>query len=100
MTETPKTPESPEVRGGLGGFLDRQLEPGRIRAWRLVFFLALALTALLNLLLRNHHPHFGLDVYPFFWPLFGLVAGVVLVFLVKKIIQPIIKKPEDYYGDL
>ncbi|MDR2339178.1 MAG: hypothetical protein LBF40_03455 [Deltaproteobacteria bacterium] len=94
------TEESPERKGGLGGLLDRQLEPSRVRAWRTLFFLALLVAALLNLVVKNEHPHFGLDKYPFFWPAFGLVVGVVMVFIVKKVIQPLIKRPEDYYGDL
>jgi TRAP-type C4-dicarboxylate transport system permease small subunit len=92
--------ESPENKGGLGGFLDRQLEAGRVRAWRLAFFLILLAIALLNLLVPNHHPHFGVDRYPFFWVAFGLVVGVALVFLVKKIVQPLIKRQEDHYGDV
>ena len=87
-------------KSGLGGFLDRQLEPQRLRAWRMVFFLALLAAALLSLVVPNHHPHFGVDRYPFFWAAFGLIVGVVMVFVVKKIIQPVIKRPEDYYGDL
>jgi antibiotic biosynthesis monooxygenase (ABM) superfamily enzyme len=92
--------ESPEKKCGLGAFLDRQLEPSRIRGWRIAFFLVLIVIALLNLVIRIQHPHFGIDKYPFFWAAFGLIVGVVMVFLVKKIIQPIIKKPEDYYSDL
>lgn len=86
--------------GALGSFLDRQLSPERIRIWRIVFFLVLLVIALLNLLITNHHPHFGWDKYPFFWVAFGLILGVVMIFLVKKIIQPLIKRPEDYYHDL
>jgi TRAP-type C4-dicarboxylate transport system permease small subunit len=94
-------PENQEEKlGFLGRFLDKQLTPERTRTWRIVFFLALAVIALLNIIIRNHHPHFGVDAYPFFWVLFGLIVGVVLVFLVKKIIQPLIKRSEDYYGDL
>ncbi|MDR2197876.1 MAG: hypothetical protein LBR53_00165 [Deltaproteobacteria bacterium] len=85
---------------GLGAFLDRQLDAGRIKFWRTLFFLILLAVALLNLLIKSHHPHFGVDRYPFFWPVFGLVIGGVMVVLVKKIIQPVIKKPEDFYGDL
>jgi hypothetical protein len=93
-------PDNQEKAGGLGAFLDSQLSAERIRAWRLVLFLALAVTALLNLVITNHEPHFGLDRYPFFWPLFGLVVGVLMVFIVKKIVQPAIKRPEDHYGDV
>ena len=70
--------------GALGSFLDAQLSPERTRAWRLGLFIVLAVTALLSLVINNHHPHFGVDAYPFFWTVFGLVVGVFLVFLVKK----------------
>ncbi|MDR2367059.1 MAG: hypothetical protein LBF58_02965 [Deltaproteobacteria bacterium] len=84
----------------LGRFLADQLAPGRPRVWRNVFFAILLVIAALGVVIPNHHPHFGVDSYPFFWPVFGLVAGLVMVFVVKKIIQPLIKRPEDHYGDL
>jgi hypothetical protein len=86
--------------GTFGRILANQLAASRIKAWRCIFFLALLLVALLNLVITNHHPHFGWDKYPFFWPIFGLLVGLIMVFLVKKIIQPFLKGPEDYYGDL
>ncbi|MDR1394557.1 MAG: hypothetical protein LBK52_00085 [Deltaproteobacteria bacterium] len=89
-----------ENRGFLSRFLARQLSAGRIRRWKIFFFALLAAAALLNLAIINHHPHFGWDRYTFFWPAFGLIAGLLLVASVKKILQPLIKKPEDYYGDL
>jgi TRAP-type C4-dicarboxylate transport system permease small subunit len=92
--------ETPENISGLGKFLARQLESDKIRTWRLAFFLILIVILVLNIFIRNEHPHFGIDRYPFFWAAFGLIVGVAMVFLVKKIIQPLIKKPEDYYGDL
>ncbi|MDR1546730.1 MAG: hypothetical protein LBU12_08500 [Deltaproteobacteria bacterium] len=86
--------------GFLGRFLAAQLTQERVRLWRTIFFVILAVLALLNLVVANHHPHFGVDAYPFFWPLFGLVVGLALIFAVKKIIQPLIKRSEDHYGDL
>jgi hypothetical protein len=69
--------------------------------FRLAAFLAgLAGLAVLNLFLRPSHPHFGLDALPLFWPLFGLGVGLVMVLAVKKIIQPLIVRKEDYYDDL
>jgi hypothetical protein len=91
---------SEENKGLLGQFLEDQLAPGRPRMWRNIFFALLAVIALLGVVVKNHHPHFGVDAYPFFWPVFGLGVGLVLVFVVKKIIQPLIKRPEDHYGDL
>jgi antibiotic biosynthesis monooxygenase (ABM) superfamily enzyme len=93
-------PDNQENAGGLGRFLAAQLTPERLRTWRIVFFLALAVVAALNLVITTHEPHFGVDAYRLFWPAFGLVTGVVMVFLVKKIIQPLIKRPEDHYGDV
>jgi hypothetical protein len=93
-------PPNGENTGFLGRFLAAQLTTGRLKVWRRVFFGALALVALLNLFIVSQHPHFGWDKYPFFWAAFGLVVGLVMVLVVKRIIQPLIKKSEDYYGDL
>jgi hypothetical protein len=84
----------------LDKFLAAQLTAGRIRLWRRIFFVALAIIAVLNVVATNSHPHFVWDAKPLFWPAFGLIVGLALVFLAKKIIQPLIKKSEDYYGDL
>ncbi len=68
--------------------------------WAKVFFAVLALLAVLNIFVPNHHPHFGLDAYWGFWPVFGFVVGVLMIFFVKKVVQPIIARSEDYYGDI
>jgi len=85
----------------LGRWLEENRAPLKTSAWKKALALFLAVIAALNFFIRPHEPHFGLDVLPLFWPVFGLVAGVVMVFLVKRIIQPFfLKRPEDYYGDL
>jgi peptidoglycan/LPS O-acetylase OafA/YrhL len=84
----------------LGRALAAQLAPERMRIWRGVLFAALALAALASILIPNNHPHFVYDALPLFWPVFGLVLGLALVLLAKRAIQPIIKRPEDHYGDL
>jgi peptidoglycan/LPS O-acetylase OafA/YrhL len=89
-----------EEKGVLGRFLASQLAPGRPKVWRNLFLAILLVVAVLGVVVPNHHPHFGYDAYPLFWPVFGLGAGLVLIFVVKKIIQPLIKRPEDHYGDL
>jgi len=86
--------------GGLGRFLEENRAPERRRTWRIIMFCALGLLVVLNFIIHNHHPHFILDEYPLFWPFFGLGVGVIMVFFVKKIVQPLIKRPEDYYGDI
>ncbi|MDR2934768.1 MAG: hypothetical protein LBV70_02615 [Candidatus Adiutrix sp.] len=85
----------------LGRWLEENRAPLRASAWKKALRLLLAVLAGANFVLRPHEPHFGLDALPLFWPLFGLAAGVFMVFLVKRIIQPcFLKRPEDYYGDL
>ena len=89
---------------GLGGFLEENRSPERAALWKKVFFGILGALLLINIIMflvsPNHHPHFVFDVYPGFWAVFGLGVGLVMVFVVKKIVQPLIKRPEDYYGDL
>ena len=85
----------------LGRCLEANRAPFKATVWKVLLLLFLALLALANFRLRPHEPHFGPDAQPLFWPLFGLAAGVIMIFLVKRIIQPcFLKRPEDYYGDL
>ena len=90
---------------GLGRFLEENRTPERLKMWRTVMLVVLGLLLVLNVVVPNEHPHFQyggvyLDAIIGFWPVFGFAAGVAMIFLVKKIVQPIIKRPEDYYGDL
>ena len=86
--------------GALGRCLKANGAPEKVKMWRKVLFAVLGLLVLLNIVIPNHHPHFGVDRVPGFWPAFGFFVGVVMVFFVKKIVQPLIKRPEDYYGDI
>lgn len=62
-----------------------------------LFFLGLAGLVLANVFIRPHHPEFGLDAYPGFWAVFGLVGGLAMVIIMKKIVQPMISRGDDYY---
>lgn len=82
---------------GLGGLLAKWSE--NWKAWRIIFFVTLAVLLVLNVPFVTHHPHFGLDKYPGFFAAFGLIVGLGMVIVMKKIIQPFIARKEDYYGD-
>ncbi|MUM76906.1 hypothetical protein GKC30_04580 [Pseudodesulfovibrio sp. F-1] len=69
------------------------------KTWKIIFFAVLAVLLVLNVPFVTHHPHFGLDKYPGFFAGFGLVVGLGMVIVMKKIIQPFIARKEDYYGD-
>jgi hypothetical protein len=66
----------------------------------LFWFAVLAGLLLLNIFIRPAHPHFGVDAYWGFWAVFGLGVGCIMVFVMKRIIQPLIVRKEDYYGDI
>lgn len=82
----------------LGNILLAQLKKRGL--WLRVFFSVLAAFVVLNVFIRPSDPHFTLDVYPGFWAVFGLGVGAAMVFVMKKIIQPLIVRKEDYYGDI
>ena len=66
----------------------------------LLWFTVLAFLLFLNIFIHPHHPHFGVDAYWGFWAVFGLGVGVIMVYVMKRIIQPLIVRKEDYYGDI
>ena len=78
-----------------GEFLEN-LRDGR-KTWKLLFFVLLAVLVGLNFFIFPHEPHFGLDKYPGFFAGFGLIAGLGMVIIMKKIIQPMIGRGEGYY---
>ena len=101
IENTPASPADLAALSPLGRWLEENRAPVRAAAWKKTLLAILAALALINFLLRPHEPHFGLDAWPLFWPVFGLGAGILLVWLVKKVIQPyFLKRPEDFYGDL
>ena len=77
------------------------LEQIKRRAWWLkAYFALLAFLLVLNVFERPHEPHFGLDSMPGFWAVFGLGVGLAMVWIMKRIVQPLIVRKEDYYGDI
>ncbi len=62
-----------------------------------LFFLGLAGLVVANVFVRPHEAEYVFDVYPGFWSLFGLVGGLAMVIIMKKIVQPMISRGDDYY---
>lgn len=83
---------------GLGGLLATMRENWKM--WRTIFFAVLAVMVALNFFIHSHHGHFWhLDEKPGFFAIFGLVVGLGMVIVMKKVVQPFIARKEDYYGD-
>ena len=68
--------------------------------WMILWAAVLAFLMFLNIFIHPHHPHFVIDIVPWFWAVFGLGVGVIMVFVMKKKIQPLIVRKEDYYNDI
>ena len=62
-----------------GGVLPAGKNQGLRRTLRNLMFASLGLLVALNLFITPHDPHFGLDQFPGFWALFGLLGAVILV---------------------
>ena len=81
----------------LGEFFEKQRQ--KTGFWTLFMVAVLVVLVGLNFIWTPEHPHFGLDKYTGFWAAFGLFVGLAMVIIMKKIVQPFIKREEDYYGD-
>jgi uncharacterized membrane protein HdeD (DUF308 family) len=66
-----------------------------IKAWKTGFWIFLGLLVGANFFVHPHHAEFGLDAHPGFWAAFGLMVTVIMVFVMKKIIQPMLVRPEE-----
>jgi hypothetical protein len=67
------------------------------RTLRNLMFASLTLLVVLNLFITPHDPHFGLDKFPGFWALFGLLGAVILAKGAKGAAHTFLGKDEDFY---
>lgn len=82
-------------RESLGNWLYAQRSKSGGWFWALIAFLGLLVLA--NVFVHPHHPHFGLDAYPGFWAVFGFGGAVIMVAVLKKLVAPLLARPEDCY---
>jgi hypothetical protein len=47
--------------------------------------------------LYHKHGHFGFESWPGFYAWYGFLCCVVLVYLAKSVLRPLVKRGEDYY---
>lgn len=60
------------------------------------FYICLLLLIIVDLFIPKH-PDFSWEAYPSFYASYGFVAFVLLIFLAKYILRPLVKRKEDYY---
>ncbi|EFL51076.1 conserved hypothetical protein [Solidesulfovibrio fructosivorans JJ]] len=80
----------------LGSWLERAR--ANADGWKKALYAVLGLCVVLNLFITPHHPHFSGEGVPGFWEAFALVATVVMVVVLKKVIYPMLARPEDDNG--
>lgn len=68
------------------------------RGWQKAFFVVLAVLVALNFFVTPHQAHFPGEGAPGFWAAFALGASVVMVVVLKKIVYPLLARPEDDNG--
>ncbi len=82
----------------IGSWLEETRKNHRA-GWTKLFFGFLAVLVALNFFIHPHHAEYVYDKYPGFWAVFGVGVAVVMVLIMKKIIQPLIVRPEDSEDD-
>jgi hypothetical protein len=82
----------------LGEFFER-LRGEHLAAWKTGLFVFLAVLVLLNLFILPPHAEYGPDAWPGFWAAFGLAAALLMVWVMEKLVQPLIKRTEEKDDD-
>ena len=86
------------MSASLGNFLDR-IRKGNIGAWKLGLFVFLGVALAVNFFIHPRFAKYFLDNYPGYWALFGLLVSVAMILVMKKIVYPLLKGPEDKDDD-
>ncbi|MEM7145984.1 MAG: hypothetical protein AAF591_12675 [Verrucomicrobiota bacterium] len=91
------SPESKRA-GESPGWFDR---PTNVRKVLLGLYGACALFVVIDVVFRvvgfDKHPYFEWERWPGFQAVYGFVACVLLVFVAKYVLRPLVMRKEDYY---
>jgi antibiotic biosynthesis monooxygenase (ABM) superfamily enzyme len=87
------------MSGGLGNFLDRMRKGRNLRAWKLALLIFLGITLAVNFFVYPHQEKYFLDNHPGHWAAFGLLVSVAMILVMRKVVQPVLRRPEDKDDD-
>jgi len=65
--------------------------------WKKAMYVFLLLLVVLNFFIYPHHPHVEAEKIPGFWAAFGFLGAVVMTFVLKKMVFPLISRKEETY---
>ncbi|MCH7612616.1 MAG: hypothetical protein IIB95_11020 [Candidatus Marinimicrobia bacterium] len=72
-------------------------KPKNIRLLKILFYISLALTVIVDFFITRTYIHFPWENIPGFYALFGLVACILIVVLAKTLGHQWLMRKEDYY---
>lgn len=72
-------------------------KPKNIRLLKILFYISLALTVIVDFFIIRTYIHFPWENIPGFYALFGLVACILIVVLAKTLGHQWLMRKEDYY---
>ena len=75
-------------------FFDR---PEIIRLLKILFYISLGLTVIVDFFITRKFTHFSWENIPGFYALFGLIACILIVVLAKTLGHQWLMRKEDYY---
>jgi len=82
------------MSGRLGNFLQRLRRGRSIRVWKIGLFVFLGAALAVNFFVYPHKARYVIDNYPGHWAVFSLLVSVAMVLVMKKTVQPLLKRPE------
>ena len=82
------------------GWFDRKENVRKLLTW---LFIGCGLLVLIDLVFLvtgvDKHPYLKWEQWPGFYAVYGFVASVLLVFVSKYLLRPLVKRDENYYGE-
>lgn len=68
-----------------------------IKVLKILFYLGLALTVVVDFFIRREYVHFSWEIIPGFYALFGFIACLAIIVIAKTLGHKWLMKREDYY---
>jgi len=65
----------------------------------IVFYLIIFLISIFDLNYHYHHTHFDFENFPLFFGFVGFLSIIIIVYVAKYILRPILIRSEEYYNE-
>ena len=83
------------MSGSLGNFLDRMRKGRSLRVWKLALLLFLGAMLAVDFFAYPYRGETFLANHPGHWAVFCLLVSVAMILVMKKVVQPLLRRPED-----